>query len=95
LSDLQNHQHCTTRFIELANELNEDGHDVQLVSAALMTASGIYATFSVAGNEGGLNPSGVDKVVNAYRTSLERLQNVKKAEAERRKSEAEQGDQTN
>ena len=55
-----------------------------------MTASAVYATFSVAGNEGGLNPSGVDKVVTTYRRQLEHIQELKKAEAERRKAEIEQ-----
>jgi hypothetical protein len=81
VNDLQKHQHCTNRFIELANSLKEDGYDVKLVSAALMSASGIYATYTVAGNEGGLNPSGVDKVVNVYRKSLENIQRAKKAKA--------------
>ena len=83
MNDLEKHQHCTTRFIELANSLKEEGYDVKLVSAALMSASGIYATYSVAGNEGGLNPSGVDKVVDVYRKSLENIQRAKKANAEK------------
>jgi hypothetical protein len=86
VSDLEKHQHCTTKFIELANSLKEEGHDVKLVSAALMSASGIYATYSVAGNQGGLNPSGVDKVVDAYRKSLENIQRVKKANVKQTES---------
>jgi hypothetical protein len=82
LSDAQKHQQCTEQFISLANSLKEDGYDIKLVSAALMSASGIYATYSVAGNEGGLNPSGVDKLVDVYRKSLENIQAVKKAKAE-------------
>lgn len=81
MSDAQKHQDCTQRFIKLANELKDEGHDVRLVSAALMSASGIYATYSVAGNEGGLNPTGVDKVVEMYRKSLERIQEIKKIRA--------------
>jgi hypothetical protein len=88
MSDAEKHQHCTGRFIELANELKEEGNDVKLVSAALMAASGIYATFSVAGNAGGLNPSGVDKVVDAYRRSLEHIQKVKQADAKIREQSA-------
>lgn len=84
MSDAEKHQHCTGRFIQLANELKEEGHDAKLISAALMAASGIYATYSVAGNAGGLNPSGVDKVVDAYRRSLEHIQKVKKADAKKR-----------
>ncbi len=61
MSDKESHNQCTHKFIDLANELKDLGHDPQLVSAALMAASGIYATFITAGNTGGLQPSGVDK----------------------------------
>lgn len=80
MSDKESHNQCTQKFIELANELKDQGHDLQLVSAALMAASGIYATFITAGNTGGLQPSGVDKVVMMYRRNLEHIQERKKAE---------------
>ncbi len=89
MNDAQKHQACTTRFIELANEMKDEGFEVTLVSAALMSASGIYATYSVAGNTGGLMPKGIDKVVNAYRRNLEQLQKIKKAAAESAKKEQE------
>jgi len=82
VSDRDSHNQCTHKFIELANELKSQGHDPQLVSAALMSASGIYATFITAGNTGGLQPSGVDKVVMMYRRNLEHIQERKKAENE-------------
>ena len=82
MSDRESHNHCTQKFITLANELKDLGHDPQLVSAALMAASGIYATYVTAGNQGGLQPSGVDKVVMMYRRSLEHIQERKKAENE-------------
>ena len=47
-----------------------------------MAASGIYATYISAGNAGGLQPSGVDKVVMMYRRNLEHIQERKKAEKE-------------
>jgi hypothetical protein len=72
------HQYCTNRFIELANELKDEEIDPALVSGALMTASGIYATFVAAGNDGALERSGVDKVVDVYRRTLEHFQEVKK-----------------
>ena len=80
MNDREKHQHCTTRFVDLANEFKDEGYDIQLVSAALMAASAIYATYSAAGNQGGLTPSGIDKVVETYRRGLEYIQNVKKAE---------------
>jgi hypothetical protein len=90
LSDQASHNHCTHKFVELANELKDQGYEVPLVSGALMAASGIYATYSVAGNEGGLNPSGVDKVVDRYRGILEHIQNRKREETQKRE-EAEKG----
>ena len=82
MADRESHDHCTHKLIDLANELNTEGYDRQLVSAALMAASGIYATYISAGNEGGLQPSGVDKVVMMYRRNLEHIQERKKAERE-------------
>ena len=74
------HMHCTNKFIELANQLKDEKIDPVMVSGALMTASGVYATFVAAGNDGVLEPSGVDKVVNVYRRTLEHHQSVKKAQ---------------
>ena len=54
VTDRDNLNDCTNKFIELANKLREEGQEVQLVSAALMAASGIYATFTAAGNSGAL-----------------------------------------
>lgn len=79
MKDQEKHQHCTNKFIDLANELRKEGIDPTLVSGALMTASGVYATYIAAGNEGALEPGGVDKVVAVYRRTLEHHQGVKKA----------------
>lgn len=88
MSESENHNICTTRFIELANELKDQGYNPQLISAALMAASGIYATYISAGNKGGLQPSGVDKVVMMYRQNLEHIQERKREENERAENEA-------
>ncbi len=82
MSDRKDHNLCTHKFIDLANEMTKEGFDPQLVSAALMAASGIYVTYLTAGNAGGLQPSGVDKVVLMYRRNLEHIQERKKAEKE-------------
>jgi len=82
VSDKEDHDVCTRKFIELANEMNKEGKRGELISAALMAASGIYSTFISAGNTGGLQPSGVDKVVMMYRRNLEHIQERKKAERE-------------
>lgn len=78
MSNRDDHQLCTGQFIELANKLKDEGHDTKLVSAALMAASGVYATYTAAGNSGALEASGVDKVVNLYKRNLEHIQETKK-----------------
>jgi len=68
------------RFIELANKIKDEKVPVHVVSWAMMTASAVYATYSVAGNTGGLNPSGVDKVVDSYRDCMNQVQEARKNE---------------
>ena len=80
MKDQEKHQYCTNKFIKLANELKDENINPVLVSGALMTASGVYATYIAAGNEGVLEPGGVDKVVALYRRTLEHHQIVKKAQ---------------
>ncbi|MDX1381224.1 MAG: DUF3144 domain-containing protein [Xanthomonadales bacterium] len=93
MSDRESHNECTTRFIDLANQLAAEGKDPQLVSAALMAASGIYVTFVAAGNEGGLEEAGVEKVVDLYRRNLEHIQKRKREELEKGAGDAaENGD---
>ncbi len=82
MNEQEKHRYCTNKFIQLANQLKDEKIDPTLVSGALMTASGIYATFVAAGNEGALEPSGVDKVVALYRRTLEHHQEVKKGQLE-------------
>ena len=76
----QQHKDCTNRFVELANRMKDEGVEPATVSGALMTASGVYATYVAAGNNGTLEPSGVQKVVNLYQHTLERFQQIKKNE---------------
>jgi hypothetical protein len=97
---IEAHNKATQRFVELANKMaNEEGQDFKLVSAALMAASGIYATFTAAGNQGFLAPGGVDRVADMYRANLNYIQQRKKEELEAQglqpkpvaQAEAEQG----
>ena len=80
MNDAEKHRHCTNKFIELANQLKDEEIDLKLVSGSLMTASGIYATYVAAGNNGALHPTGVDKVVDMYRRALENHQTVKETQ---------------
>ncbi|WP_198942517.1 DUF3144 domain-containing protein [Methyloprofundus sedimenti] len=70
------------RFIALANEMKNEGKSQQMINAALMSASGIYATYTAAGNAGGLKPSGVDQVVAVYKANLENVQKLKQQQVE-------------
>lgn len=79
MNDQEKHQYCTNKFIELANQLKKEEIDPTVVSGGLMTASCVYATYVAAGNNGALEPSGVDKVVAIYRRTLEHHQKIKKS----------------
>jgi len=74
----EQHAICTNRFIQLANELKNEKIDSSLISGALMTASAVYATYAAAGNQGGLEPSGMERIVDLYRRTLEHHQQVKR-----------------
>lgn len=77
------HNQATNEFIELANQMvNQRGFDQNLVSAALMAASGVYATFIAAGNQGFLAERGVERVATMYRNNLSYIQQRKKEELE-------------
>ena len=78
--DDKNHALSTKKFVDLANELKDQGITPEIVSAALVTASCVYSTYVVAGNEGGLTSSGVDKMTAAYKRQLENIQKLKKEE---------------
>ena len=65
------------RFIALANEMTTEGKESQAVNAALMSASGVYATYIAAGNNGGLTSAGVKKVTSVYKANLQNIQKLK------------------
>ncbi len=80
MNNQEKHKYCTNKFIELANALKKEDIDSVMVSGSLMTASCIYATYVAAGNNGALESSGIDKVIQLYRRTLEHHQVVKKAQ---------------
>jgi len=84
VSDQEQHQHCTNKFIALANQLKKEQIDPPMVSGALMTAAAVFATYVAAGNNGALETSGVDKVVAVFRRTLEHHQKVKKAHLQKK-----------
>jgi hypothetical protein len=86
VNDQEQHQYCTNKFIELANQLKKEEIDPSMVSGALMTAACVYSTFVAAGNEGALEASGIDKVVAVFRRTLEHHQKVKKTHLKKQTS---------
>ena len=80
MSDQDQQMEVTNRFITLANELKDNGVPIHVISWSMLTAGAVYSTFSVAGNTGGLNPSGVDKVVDSFRDCMNQVQDARKAE---------------
>jgi hypothetical protein len=78
VNDAEQHQYCTNKFIDLANEFKTEKIDIRVISGALMTASAVYATYVATGNNGTLEPPGVDKVMAIYRRTLEHHQRTKR-----------------
>jgi hypothetical protein len=71
-------QRLTTRFIQLGNEMTNEGVTKEVVSVAMMSASGYYATYAMAGNDGFLNEKGVERVTETFKANLEKVQAYKK-----------------
>ena len=82
----EQHNKATHRFIDMANEMKNEGLPTELISAALMSASGVYATYVAAGetNNGVLQSSGVNKVAEMYHQTLAHIQERKREEIEQR-----------
>ena len=77
-SDTEAHKDCVQQFIDLANAMKNSGTEAKIVSAGLMSASALYASYLAGGNNGGLTDSGVEKVSAVYKRELERIQQIKK-----------------
>ncbi|RLA17410.1 MAG: DUF3144 domain-containing protein [Gammaproteobacteria bacterium] len=77
---LEKHRQLVNEFVALANKMKDEGHDIKLVSAAMMAGSAIYATYTTSGNEGYLHTSGINKVADIYKKHLAYVQDTKKAE---------------
>jgi len=75
-------QDAIRAFIDLANEMKNEGASIELVSTALMRACAVYSTYVVAGNQGALHQSGVEKLEKLFGQQLAVVQKAKLAEAE-------------
>ncbi|MGV6826865.1 MAG: DUF3144 domain-containing protein [bacterium] len=67
-----------SRFNDLANQIKEEGVAIEKISTALMLASCNYSTYIAAGNDGYLEPSGIEKLSAAYKRNLTQLQAARK-----------------
>ena len=76
-------QEAINAFINLANEMKNDGASIQFVSTALMRACAVYATYVIAGNDGALKESGIEKLSEVFAQELNVIQEAKIAEAGR------------
>ena len=79
----QTQQEAINAFINLANEMKNNGASIQFVSTALMRACAVYATYVVAGNDGALKESGIEKLSEVFAKELNVIQEAKIAEAGR------------
>ena len=68
----QTQQEAINAFINLANEMKNNGASIQFVSTALMRACAVYATYVVAGNDGALKESGIEKLSEVFAQELNR-----------------------
>jgi len=80
MSESENNQiqEVMQKFVDLANGIKDEGIDPRIITVGLMRASGVYSTYVVAGNEGGLNESGIEKVAEAYKQQLAFIQQAKR-----------------
>lgn len=82
MSEIEQHQKAIQEFIQAANSMKDAGVSVKVVSSAMMTANAIYASYSVAGNEGALTDSGIDKITTAFADKLRQVREARRVEAE-------------
>ena len=82
MSETEQHLQIINRFIELANGMaREEDVSKKVISSALMTACGVYATYTITGNDGALNQSGVEKITKLFGDRLEQIQKSKMNDA--------------
>ena len=75
-------QDAIQAFIDLANEMKNEGASIELISTALMRACAVYSTYAVTGNQGALHDSGVEKLQKVFGEQLVVVQKAKIAQAE-------------
>jgi hypothetical protein len=79
--DFADYEELVSRFVGLANHMKDEGKTPPTINAALMLASGLYATYMAVGNEGQLDAKGVKEVAEVYRKNLSSVQRLKQRAA--------------
>ena len=74
-------QEAIQQFIDVANEMKDDGVSKEAVSTALMRACALYSTYVVTGNDGALRDSGVEKLQQLFGEELQAVQAAKMVSA--------------
>ena len=74
---------CVNRFIDLANEMKNEGKSLELISSGFMAACSVYSTYAVTGNDGALMDSGVEKMAALFKEELANVQQAKIEQARR------------
>ena len=83
MSAISSQQDAINAFINVANEMKNDGASINFVSTALMRACAVYATYVVTGNDGALRESGVDKLTDLFKKELAQVQEAKIKQAKK------------
>ena len=82
MSAPETQQDAIQAFIDLANEMKNEGTSIALISTALMRACAVYSTYAVTGNQGALHDSGIEKLQKVFGEQLAVVQKAKIAQAE-------------
>lgn len=88
MNEREQHMKAINDFIHFANKMKDDGMEVKVVSSAMLSATAVYASYSVAGNEGALTDSGVEKMKEVFAEKLIQVRDARKAEADARAKDA-------
>lgn len=74
-------QEAIDAFIKLANEMKDNGASIQVVATGLMRACAVYSTYVIAGNQGALRQTGIEKLSELFAQELDVVQKAKLSDA--------------
>lgn len=84
MNEREQHHKAINDFIGFANKMKDDGVSIKVVSSAMLTACAVYSSYSVAGNEGALTDSGIEKMAKAFSEKLAQVRDARRSEADQR-----------